>query len=130
MQIISQEVEIQATPSQVLDFISISSNIEKLLPKEKISDFTFTDNSCSFKVQGGFIISLIQSGREGNKLFLRSGDKTPFSFNLTIQTEISNDGCKGHIEFNGEVNAFLKMMVEKPLIALFNYMSFKMKEQF
>lgn len=130
MQIISQEVEIQASPSQVLDFISISSNIEKLLPKEKISDFTFTDNSCSFKVQGGVTISLVQSGRVENRLFLKSGDKAPFSFNLTIYTEASNTGCRGHIEFNGEVNAFLKMMVEKPLSALFNYMSTKMREQF
>lgn len=130
MQIISQEVEIQATPSQVLDFISISSNIEKLLPKDKISDFTFTENSCSFKVQGGITISLIQSGREENRLFLKSGEKAPFSFNLTIHTEASNTGCSGHIEFNGEVNAFLKMMVEKPLSALFNYMSTKMREQF
>jgi hypothetical protein len=131
MQLISQEVEIQATPNQVLDFISVSSNIEKLLPQEKISEFTFTENSCSFKVQGGIIISLIQSGREGNKLFLKSGEKAPFSFNLTIHVDSINDnGCKGYIEFNGEVNAFLKMMVEKPLSALFNYMSHKMKEQF
>jgi hypothetical protein len=130
MQIISQEVEIQAAPNNVLDFLSISSNIEKLLPKDKISDFSFTENSCSFKVQGGIIISLIQSGREENKLFLKSGEKAPFPFNLTVHTLTSNDGCKGHIEFNGEVNAFLKMMVEKPLSALFNYMSTKMKEQF
>jgi hypothetical protein len=43
MQIISQEVEIQATPNQVLDFISITSNIEKLLPQDKISDFSFNE---------------------------------------------------------------------------------------
>jgi len=64
MQLISQEVEIQATPNQVLDFISVSSNIEKLLPQEKISEFTFTENSCSFKVQGGIIISLINLGEK------------------------------------------------------------------
>jgi hypothetical protein len=130
MQIISQEVEIQASPNQVLDFISIPSNIENLLPKDKISDFTFDSKTCSFKVQGGIVISLIQSGREGNELFLTSGDKTPFPFKLTIHADASNVGCKGYIEFNGEVNAFLKMMVEKPLRALFNYMSDKMKDQF
>ncbi len=130
MQIISQEVEIQATSNQVLDFISITSNIEKLLPQDKISDFSFNESSCSFKVQGGITISLIQSGREENKLFLKSGEKSPFPFNLTIHTQPLNNGCKGNIEFNGEVNAFLKMMVEKPLSALFNFMSNKMKEQF
>ena len=130
MQILSQEVEIHATTNQVLEFISISSNIEKLLPQDKISDFKFDENSCSFKVQGGIIISLIQSGRDENKLYLTSGEKSPFPFKLTIHTFTTNEGCKGFIEFNGEVNAFLKMLVEKPLSALFNYMTNQMKEQF
>ena len=130
MQILSQEVEIHATTNQVLEFISISSNIEKLLPQDKISDFKFDENSCSFKVQGGIIISLIQSGRDENKLYLASGQKSPFPFKLTIHTFTTNEGCKGFIEFNGEVNAFLKMLVEKPLSALFNYMTNQMKEQF
>ena len=130
MQILSQEVEIHATTNQVLEFISISSNIEKLLPQDKISDFKYDENSCSFKVQGGIIISLIQSGSEQNKLYLTSGEKSPFPFKLTIHTFTTNNGCKGFIEFNGEVNAFLKIMVEKPLSALFNYMTNKMKEQF
>lgn len=130
MQILSQEVEIHATTNQVLDFISISSNIEKLLPQDKISDFKFDENSCSFKVQGGIIISLIQSGRDEDKLYLTSGQKSPFPFKLTIHTFTTNEGCKGFIEFNGEVNAFLKMLVEKPLSALFNYMTNQMKEQF
>ncbi len=130
MQILSQEVEIHATTNQVLEFISISSNIEKLLPQDKISDFKFDENSCSFKVQGGIIISLIQSGRDENKLYLTSGEKSPFPFKLTIHTFTTNEGCRGFIEFNGEVNAFLKMLVEKPLSALFNYMTNQMKEQF
>ena len=130
MQILSQEVEIHATTNQVLEFISISSNIEKLLPQDKISDFKFDEISCSFKVQGGIIISLIQSGRDENKLYLTSGEKSPFPFKLTIHTFTTNEGCKGFIEFNGEVNAFLKMLVEKPLSALFNYMTNQMKEQF
>ena len=37
---------------------------------------------------------------------------------------------EGYIEFDGEVNAFLKMMVEKPLLNLFNYMSHKLTKQF
>ena len=35
-----------------------------------------------------------------------------------------------NIEFDGEVNAFLKMMVEKPLLNLFNYMANKLSKQF
>ncbi len=131
MQLISNEVEIHANTEQVLDFISTPSNIEKILPVDKISDFKSDESMCSFKVQGGIIITLVQNGREENaKLFLKSGEKSPFPFSLTIHAEPTNNGTKGHIEFNGEVNAFLKMMVEKPLSALFNYMSDKLKDQF
>ncbi len=131
MQLISNEVEIHANPEQVLNFISIPSHIEKLLPLDKISDFKSDELMCAFKVQGGIIITLIQNGREENdKLFLKSGEKSPFPFTLTIHAESTSTGTKGFIEFNGEVNAFLKMMVEKPLSALFNYMSDKLKDQF
>ena len=131
MKLISNEVEIHANPEQVLTFISTPSNIEKILPLDKITDFKSDELMCSFKVQGGIIITLVQNGREGNeKLFLKSGEKSPFPFTLTIHAESTSTGTKGFIEFNGEVNAFLKLMVEKPLSALFNYMSDKLKEQF
>ncbi len=131
MQLISNEVEIPSNPEEVLNFISTPSHIEKLLPLDKISDFKSDETMCSFKVQGGIIITLVQNGREGNdKLFLKSGEKSPFPFTLTIHAESTPNGTKGFIEFNGEVNAFLKLMVEKPLSALFNYMSDKLKEQF
>lgn len=131
MKILSEKVEINTSSDKVLDFIQIPSNIECLLPLDKISDFKSDNESCSFKVQGGITISLVNNGRTKNdQLFLKSGEKSPFPFELTIYTESNNENTIGYIEFNGEVNAFLKMMVEKPLSALFNYMSKKLSEQF
>ena len=43
---------------------------------------------------------------------------------------IEEEKTEGYIEFDGEVNAFLKMMVEKPLLNLFNYMANKLSQQF
>ncbi len=131
MKILSEKVEINTSSDKVLDFIQIPSNIECLLPLDKISDFKSDDESCSFKVQGGITISLVNNGRtENDQLFLKSGEKSPFPFELTIYAESNSEKTIGYIEFNGEVNAFLKMMVEKPLSALFNYMSKKLSEQF
>ena len=131
MKISSEKVEINTSSDKVLDFIQIPSNIKHLLPIDKISNFKSDDQSCSFKVQGGITISLVNNGRTGNdQLFLKSGEKSPFPFELTIYAQLSNEKTIGYIEFNGEVNAFLKMMVEKPLSALFNYMSKKLSEQF
>jgi hypothetical protein len=98
---------------------------------DKVSNFKADNDSCSFKVQGGITISLIQDGREDGKIFLKSGDKSPFPFKLTIHlNKLEEEVTEGYIEFDGEVNAFLKMMVEKPLLNLFNYMSHKLSKQF
>jgi carbon monoxide dehydrogenase subunit G len=123
-------VEINAGPEQVLNFIGHPSQIEKLLPLDKISDFKSDENQCSFKVQGAIVISLIQNGSEATKIFLKSGEKSPFPFKLTVNLEDKGEKTEGFIEFDGEVNSFLKMMVEKPLQALFNFMSHKLEEHF
>ena len=99
--------------------------------EDKISDWKSTSNQCSFKVQGGVTISLIQDGEEGmNKVFMKSGEKSPFPFKLTIFINNTGETSNGYIEFDGEVNMFLKMMVEKPLTSLFNQMAEKLQEHF
>ena len=67
---------------------------------------------------------------ENSQILMKSGQGTPFPFNLTIHLEEKGKQTEGHIEFDGEVNMFLKMMVEKPLTALFNLMSEKLKTHF
>jgi len=127
----SEKVIVRETPANICTFLKDANNLIHLLPQDNISDFKSTKEDCSFKVQGGITISLIQDGMEGNnKLFLKSGEKSPFPFRLTINLNETDDGTEGDIHFDGEVNMFLKMMVEKPLGNLFNYMSKKLKVHF
>ena len=130
MELIGNKVTIKATKEAIKEFLVIPSNIWHLLPQDKVSDFKADENGCSFKVQGGITISLLNNGSTDNTLLLKSGEKTPFPFKLTIHLEENDDSTEVYIVFNGEVNMFLKMMVEKPLSALFNYMSEKLKGQF
>lgn len=131
MKIDSSKVLVSAKQSEVFSFLKDANNIIHLLPQDKISDFKATTDECSFKVQGGVMISLIHDGEEGmNKLFMKSGEKSPFPFRLTIFTSEVNDATEGYIHFDGEVNMFLRMMVEKPLTSLFNFMADKLKERF
>jgi hypothetical protein len=130
MELKSSQVTVKATKEQIITFLSNSENLLLILPQDKISDFKSNKESCSFKVQGGITISLVQNGNDENKLFLKSGEKTPFPFNLTVYLAENGLFTDGYIHFDGEVNAFLKMMVEKPLSALFNYMSEKLKTHF
>lgn len=131
MQLKSETVKINNSPENLKNFLTDSNNLYEILPQDKISDWKADTSQCAFKVQGGIVISLIQDGNEGNeKVFLKSGEKSPFPFKLTVfLTEIDGQ-TEGYIQFDGEVNMFLKMMVEKPLTNLFNYMSNKLKEKF
>lgn len=127
----STKVDVNANQEEIFNFLINSNNIIHLLPQDKISDWKSTDTECSFKAQGGFKIALIQDGSEGkSKVFMRSGEKSPFPFKLTLFINESNGKSNGYIEFNGEVNMFLKKMVEKPLTALFNHMAEKIQERF
>jgi len=126
-----EKVKVNTGRTEIENFLIDSRNLELLLPEDKISNFVADENSCSFKVQGGFTISLIQDGRKEGEIYLRSGEKSPFPFKLTVHlNEEEPNITEGHIVFDGEVNAFLKMMVEKPLLNLFNYMSHKLTKQF
>jgi len=132
MQITSQKVEIYSDASTIYRFLEDANNIVHLLPSDNISDFQADSSKCSFKVQGGFTITLVENGGEHpNKLLLKSGDKSPFPFSLTVHINpISDTQTEGFIVFDGQVNTFLKMMVEKPLTNLFNYMSERLRKQF
>ena len=131
MKINSQTVLVSAPQQTVFDFLKDANNLIHLLPQDKISDFKATKDECSFKVQGGVIISLIHDGEKGmDQLFMKSGEKSPFPFRLTIHTSNKDNQTEGRIDFDGEVNMFLKMMVEKPLTNLFNFMSKKLQEHY
>jgi hypothetical protein len=131
MIITSTKVDVNATQEVVQAFLTDSHNILHLMPQDKISDWKSTSTECSFKVQGGVIITLIQDGIEGvDKVFMKSGEKSPFPFKLTLHINNNGEKSNGYIEFDGEVNMFLKMMVEKPLTNLFNHMSEKLQEYF
>lgn len=131
LKIDSTKVIVNASPEVVMNFLSDARNIEHLLPQGKISDFKATLEECSFKVQGGVLIALIQDGKKDHsEIYLKSGKGTPFAFKLTIFLNDIDKLTEGHIHFDGDVNMFLKMMVEKPLSALFNCMSEKLKDYF
>lgn len=131
MKIDSTTVQVTAPQTDVFVFLQDARNFSHLLPQDKITDWSATEEQCSFKVQGGITITLVQNGTaDGNKVLMKSGEKSPFPFNLILHVKPNGEGTEGYIAFDGEVNMFLKMMVEKPLTNLFNYMSTKLMEYY
>lgn len=132
MKITSQPAQVQASIDNLKSFLSDCRNIIHLLPKDQISDWTSDPDSCSFKVQGGIIITLVQDNTMNlsNVVRLKAGEKSPFPFELSIFLEAAHEFTKGHMEFDGDVNVFIKMMIERPLTNLFNTMTENLKSYF
>ncbi|MBP6090414.1 MAG: hypothetical protein KA521_04110, partial [Crocinitomicaceae bacterium] len=101
----SETVLVPAKSSEVLSFLSNAEHLIHLLPIDQISDWKATSTDCSFKVQGGIMISLIQTPSENpTQIKMKSGEKSPFPFTLTIHSTEINDQTEGYIIFDGELN--------------------------
>ncbi len=125
----SNHITIEKSPQFVFDFVNDFNNVQQLLPQDKISDWRSDFDSCSFKIQNAAIIPLVKdSVDEPNTINIVSGEKTPFPFTLVISfKEIESDKTEAYLNFDGEINAFLKVMVVKPLTNLFNHMADELK---
>lgn len=132
MEITSVKVHIDASAVKLFAFLSDTNNFVLLLPEDKISEWKADGTSCSFKVQNAATISLLQKELKPYSIvLLESGEKSPFPFDLTIFIEEDAEkNIIAYLEFKGEVNSFLKMMVQKPLTNLFNHMAEKLKTHF
>ncbi len=122
MKLESKKVLVPAGRQKVFSYISDLNNFNSLLPEGRITDFESTADYCSFKVQGTATIDLhkADTGAPGHML-LKSGEKSPFAFTLDIYLEDHGAETLVFQEMNADINPFLKMMVEKPLSNLFNY---------
>jgi hypothetical protein len=122
MQIESKQFIIASGSNQVLSYLSVPENLEKLLPAERIQEFNSDEKQCSFKVQGGIIISLVFNERTSSSVSYCSGTHSPFPFNLLVSVEEIEQTCSGQLVFKGEASPFIAMMAKGPLTALFNDM--------
>ncbi len=132
MNIESKHVIIQAPIEEVFGFVSDLNHFEQLLPAERISEWESREDYCSFKVQGTATIDLQKSESDANKrLLLSSGERSPFPFTLEVFFSTRPEGdIEVYQIMKGEINPFLKMMVEKPLQKLFDFIAERLEEVF
>ncbi len=132
MKILSDKALINAPEEEVFEFLCDANNFQQILPEDKISDFRADEHGCSFKAPGGFLIELLYISKTAyTRIDMKSGEKAPFDFTLVVHLRKKGPvQTEGYIEFKGDVNMFMRMMVEKPLLSLFNSMSDKLQEVF
>lgn len=126
----SKHVTVPADQAAVSTFLQDMNNFQKLLPEDKISDWKSDDKNCSFKVQGGYTIALEYVGQENGVIHMKSGASSPFPFTLDVNLDEQDGKTEAFQIIDADVNPFLKMMIEKPLKNLFDYIADKLVSQF
>lgn len=128
--IISNVEPTKATIKQLYDFLIDFKNFKSILPEDKVENFEYTADTCSFNIRG--ITSLT----------IRQISKTPYSsvkfqseglakFNFILEAKLIGEADKPGeccIELFADMNPFIKVMAEKPLTALVNTMAQKLSQ--
>lgn len=116
---VSEVKTIPYSEEKVYSMLSDLSNLEKIkdrIPSDKIKDFTFDQNSCSFAVPpvGNITFNIVE--REPNKLIKFATTNSPVPLFLWVQLkEVDENDTRMKLTAKAELNPFLKPMVSKPL---------------
>ena len=111
-------------------FLFNMNNFEKLMPADKIEKWESSEDQCEFTIKGMARIGLKrEESQKPDWIKLSSFGKVPFKFHLTINLDSeTEDETHAQIKFEGDINPFMKMMVEKPLKNFFNMLVNKAAE--
>lgn len=131
MEINTEKELVNASSEVVFTYLSDMNNFKDMLPKSA-TDWHATADNCSFKIGGMAKIGLQYRNKLAHsKIDMTSYGDVMFPYDLAIRIE-ENDAqsCYIHMEFKGDVNPFMKMMVEAPLKNFFGYWGHALKKHF
>ena len=129
LKIKSEEFTFNGKQADCIDFLSDLNNYKNLFPKDKIKNWKSEENYCEFNLQNAYTLEILKESVSENNIFLKSGGKSPFSFEIKIQVnKKSHNICSAQIASEANVSAILKTIIGKPLNELFNHMASKIEE--
>lgn len=128
--IISDTKATKSSVKDLFDFLSDFKNFASILPEDKVENFQYTGDSCSFTIRGitALTINLI-SKTPYNSIKFQSAGLAKFNFILEAKFigEAEKTGeCQ--IELFADMNPFIKVMAEKPLKGLVDTMVTRLSE--
>lgn len=128
----SKKVQVAASAAEVFAYLNDLNHFEDLLPPERIDNWRSDEDSCRFKIKNVSEIGFRKKSADAPQyLQLESDESAPFPFTLNIHIKsVDENNCEAHQVIEADINPFLKMMVEKPLTNLFDYIADRLSETF
>lgn len=116
---VSDAQKIAYSADRVFAKLSDLNNLESVqsfLPKDKMKDFTFDTDSCSFQADPVGRISMRIVEREPGKTIKLVSEKSPVPFTCWIQlVEVAADDTRLKLTFRADIPFMFKAMIAKPL---------------
>ena len=115
----SETKTIPYNETDIFNTLSDLNNLERMkekIPQDKISDFSFDKDSCSFSVNpvGKIRFSIVD--REPNNIIKFKADESPVDVSLWIQLkQLTENDTEMELSIKAELNPFIKPMVSKPI---------------
>ena len=115
----SEIKQIPSSETTIFEILSDLNNLEKIrdqIPQDKIKDFSFDKDSCTFNVSpvGNVRFSIVE--REPFKTIKFSADQSPIGVFMWIQLkEVNPQDTRMKLTVKADLNPFLKPMLSGPL---------------
>ncbi|MDR3250195.1 MAG: SRPBCC family protein [Tannerella sp.] len=115
----SEVKTIPYSDDKVFAMLSDMSNLERVkdrIPQDKIKDFSFDSDTCSFKVDPVGIVKFQIVEREPNRTIKLSAVNSPVPLLMWIQLkQAAENDTKMKMTVRAELNPLFKAMVSKPV---------------
>jgi hypothetical protein len=124
MKLVSTISEIKINDNLLFEKLCIIENFKKIMP-ENVSKFEILDSDTFiFSLKGMPAIKLVIVEKKAPSLITLNSSESKISFSLKAELKkIDDDNCTFSIEFNGDLNPMIQMMVKTPLQSFINDLS-------
>jgi carbon monoxide dehydrogenase subunit G len=115
----SEIKQLPYSETTIYEVLSDLNNLEKVkdrIPQDKVQDFSFSRDSCTFNVSpvGNVCFSITE--REPNKTIKFKADQSPVEIYMWIQLkEVNPQDTRMKLTVRANLNPFLKPMLSGPL---------------
>lgn len=121
--------DIKASREQVFNYLQDFNNYQEMMP-DSVTNWESSTDHCTLQVSMVPKIKMQIVGREPHEIIRIKGEG-PFDFDLTVTIEtIDEKNCRTGMIFEADINAFMKMMIEKPMGQFFGYLTKQVQQKF
>lgn len=128
MRLETSNVTVKKSQKELFLFLTKLENFEQLMP-ENIQKFEVDGDSFIFGLKGMPEIRLVlKEQTEYSQIILgAASSKLPFTLSVNIE-EIDDNSAQAKLDFEGQFNAMMSMMIKSPLKKFINTLSENIEE--